>query len=528
MSEKSYLMLVLHAHIPFINNDNNSQLEENWFFEAVAESYIPIIKMLENLINDGIKPSIAISISPTLGAMLENDNMEKKLRRYIESRQKLCEQELANCRDEKILKIIKMYQQLYDQAAEIVVKYSGDLITPLKNFQHNGYIEILTTSATHSVLPLYGRQEFLNAQSMVSFEDYCDRFNKNPTGFWLPECAYEERVNLSLKSSGFKYFIVDQGAIENIDNNPYIAYATSKDIKYFVRDFKSSMDVWSARYGYPSNGVYREFYRDIGYERDLEYLYPYTNTNYRVPTGLKYYKITDRATELGRKELYDYDEAFIQAGKDAGDFLNKTVERAKSISKNNNERNVIVNCYDAELFGHWWFEGPEFLEQVIRKIRYERYPLQTITPREYLEMSDNFKTMDPEISSWGENGYFDPWLNEKNDFIYTVLHELIVKMVKIANRFKNQDINNITNRTLNQIAREILLASSSDWAFLIYTGSHSEYAKKRFYSHVSNAEKLMGFLNEKNIDEAFLTKVEKENYIFSRIDFRVFCSDQNF
>jgi len=527
MSNKGYLIINLHAHLPFINHIDKNYIEENWFFEAVVESYVPFIRMIENLQKDNIKPSITLSLSPTLGAMLENENLEKKLKIYINSRLELIEKEFSRENDERIHKILKVYQNLYEQAAEMVVRYSGDLITPLKRFQASGDIEIITTSATHSILPLLIHKEAIDAQITMAVEDYKDRFNKAPLGFWLPECAYDSRIPDFLKINDLKYFFLEDNSVDlNSENEILSHYKVSNGLNVFLRDSNSSMQVWSSQFGYPGNGEYREFYRDIGYDREIEYLKEFTGSDLRIPTGLKYYRVTSLNTELSSKEYYDYEKALIRAESDARDFLGRIISRFDSYN-NLKSKPLIVNCYDAELFGHWWFEGHIFLENIIRIIRKDRIPVQIITPSEYIAISQSPQFISPQLSSWGEGGYFDPWLNESNDFIQEKIYEATEKMINLANRFKNQDLSLLYKRALNQSAREVLLLHSSDWPFLIYLGSHREYAIKRFYSHLENFEKLIKGVIDKNIDEQLLINLEKQNNIFPRINFKIFSSKSN-
>lgn len=526
---KTYLILNLHAHLPYIPPSANGTLEENWFFEAVVESYIPLIKMMETLSDEGIRPGLTLSISPTLGAMLENEEMEKKLRKYVSSRIALCEKEMEISRDQRVSGVILMYKSLYESAMETLSKYSGDLITPLKRFQHNAQIEIITTSATHAVLPLLSHREAVKAQIATACEDYRDRFNRGTAGFWLPECAYSPGLEKELKLSNIKYFFLESHAAgHSFANSVFSSYSSGDGLNYFFRDSESSRMVWSSSFGYPGNGAYREFYRDIGYDRDTSYLREYTGTEFRIPTGLKYFRISGNNVPLEKKEIYDYEEAQRAVEKDASDFLSRIMARSAKVYEKTGIRPLIVNCFDAELFGHWWFEGPEFLENVIRKIRQERLPVQIVTPGEYMGLSPSSQGQTPGVSSWGEKGYFDPWLNEKNDFIYPKLYEVTARMVKIADRYKNQDLPHLTRRALNQLGREILLAQSSDWPFMMYTGPHREYAQKRFLNHIENAVLIMEGISEKKIDEKKILALEKENNVFQRMDFRIFCSGTSF
>lgn len=530
MSSKGSLILTLHAHLPYVNHPEAADfIEESWFFEAVVETYIPLIAMLENLAKDGIRPGLTISISPTLGAMLENEILEKKLVKYIDSRLELVAKETQNASNNPLLlKTLKVYEKLYTLAADTMQRYSGDLITPFKQFQHAGLIEIITTSATHAVLPLLAHPEALRAQIAVAADDYQDRFNRKSRGFWMPECAYDKRIETYLKLSDFNYTFTESHAVKKSRCGVYAPLKSLRGVNIFSRDAVSSMEVWNAKSGYPGDGSYREFYRDLGYDAEYEYIKPYLGMDRdRKPLGLKYHRITGNV-DLAQKALYDPDLAAATVARHAEDFLNKRLKQIDDIHSKSGMRPVIVGCYDAELFGHWWFEGPAFIEAVMRRIREERLPLQFVTPGEYIDSCQEPECIDPEISSWGENGYFDPWINESNDKIYPDMISTTERMIETAGRFKNQNIDNITTKALNQAARETLLSQNSDWPFLMYIGSHREYAFSRVKEHCQNANKLLTQIIEKNIDENFLRNLEARDHIFSRIDFRVFSPASRF
>ncbi|MCG2725738.1 MAG: DUF1957 domain-containing protein [Elusimicrobia bacterium] len=530
MSSKGSLMLMLHAHLPYVNHPGTTDIfEESWFFEAVVETYVPIISMLENLAKDGIRPSIAISISPTLGAMLENKLLEKKLNDYINSRLELIAKETCNTSDNPLLlKTLKVYEKLYSLAAETMRRYDGNLITPFKQFQQAGLIEIITASATHAVLPLLAHPEALRAQIAVAADDYQDRFNKKSRGFWMPECAYDKRLDTYIKLAGFDYTFVESHAVKKSRYGVYAPLKTQKGLNIFARDIDSSREVWSSKFGYPGDSSYREFYRDLGYDADYEYIKPYLGMGKgRKPLGIKYHRVTGNV-DLSQKALYDPDLAKATIARHAEDFLIKRLKQMDDIYSDLSIKPIIVGCYDAELFGHWWFEGPAFLEAIIRRIREERLPLQFVLPGEYIDSCQEPESIEPEMSSWGENGYFDPWINESNDKIYPHIIAATERMIETAGRFKNQAINNVTIRALNQAARETLLSQNSDWPFLMYINSHSDYAFSRINDHCENANNLLTQIIEKNIDETFLSELENRNNIFTRIDFRVFSPASKF
>ena len=183
---------------------------------------------------------------------------------------------------------------------------------------------------------------------------------------------------------------------------------------------------------------------------------------------------------------------------------------------------VVLSPYDAELFGHWWFEGPDFLYHLFHEIDKQK-GLKVIFPSEYLGIHSCNQVTVPSPTSWGNNGYYDTWLNGENDWIYRHLHWMADKLENLANTYYHEsDLTNI--RLLNQLVRELLLAQSSDWAFLIATKTAREYAEKRTKEHISNFHVLLDGLLSHNIDASFLQQVEAKNSIFPELDFKVYAS----
>ena len=536
MSAKGLLSIVLHAHLPFIRHpEMDWALEEDWFFQAVTETYVPLILMVERLARENIRPALTISLSPTLCAMLEDELLEKRCRRYIETRLELVGEEL--CRHDEgspQYRTAQVYAELYNNALDMLNRYSGDLITPFKQLQQNGLIEIITSSATHAILPLFIHPEAMRAQVAVAEQDYSERFSRKPRGMWLPECAYEPRVTHHMQLAGIKYFFLEDHALKFALPHPrYGIYAPAKikgGMFACARDAQASKEVWSAQFGYPGDGAYRDFYRDIGFDAEEEYIKPFLHPDgVRRSTGLKYHRVTGNVG-LADKEFYDPDAAAAMAKAHAEDFLKKRLAQMEQIHATHGIRPVITGTYDAELFGHWWFEGPLFLENVIRLIRQERLQLQTATASECLDAAraHTGEETEPDASSWGEGGYFEPWVNESNDWIYPRLNAASEKMIELANRFQFQDISHGERRALNQAARELLLAQSSDWAFLMHVGSHAEYARKRLLEHCDNFHKLARMVTEKNIDDTFLRDMESRHNIFFNINFRTFATASTF
>jgi len=281
------------------------------------------------------------------------------------------------------------------------------------------------------------------------------------------------------------------------------------------------MQVWSAEYGYPGDSIYREFYRDIGWDLDYDYIRPYIQaTGDRKNTGIKYYRITGKVP-LGAKEPYDPAAARERAETHAGNFL---FNRAKQLeflraSFRDGPPPIVISPYDAELYGHWWYEGPIFLDHLIRKAA-ENKDVLLQSPVDYLAEHPEQQLAQPPMSSWGAGGYASVWLDEGNDWIYRYLHKASERMIELARA--HHDASGVTRRALNQAARELLLAQSSDWAFIIKTGTMVDYAVRRTREHLLRFSRLYEQVKANGIDEGWLSNVESRDNLFPEIDYRVY------
>ncbi len=169
------------------------------------------------------------------------------------------------------------------------------------------------------------------------------------------------------------------------------------------------------------------------------------------------------------------------------------------------------------MFGHWWFEGPQFIDFVFRKLHWDQDEVEAIAPGDFLDSGIPIQTQRPSQSSWGEDGYFKVWLNERNSWMYPHQQAAEERMTALANRHDGPD--ELTRRALNQAARELLLAESSDWAFQIYQGTTVEYATRRFRSHIRRFNAIADDIERDSIDEERLTEIESRDNIFAEIDY---------
>jgi 1,4-alpha-glucan branching enzyme len=342
-----------------------------------------------------------------------------------------------------------------------------------------------------------------------------------PQGIWLPECGYAPGVDKILKENGIKFFFTDSHGVLYASHRPrfgiFAPIYSPSGVAAFGRDIESSKQVWSTQEGYPGDYNYREFYRDIGYDLDYEYIKPYIHPDgIRIHTGFKYYKITGKV-DLSQKEPYNPRAANDKAAEHAGNFMFNRQHQIRHLASMMDRPPMIIAPYDAELFGHWWFEGPAWLEYLIRKIAFDQDEIELLTPSEYLKRFPCNQVAVPCSSSWGNKGYHEVWLSGANEWIYRHLHMAASMMVDMTNRYP--DAKSLLRRALNQAARELMLAQSSDWAFIMSTGTMVEYAVKRTKIHLNNFFRLHDEITGNRIDEGWLSELEYRDNIFPNIDY---------
>jgi 1,4-alpha-glucan branching enzyme len=526
--EKGYLSIILHCHLPFIRHPEYPDfLEEDWFYEAIVETYVPLVKVFDKLIEDKVDWRLTASVSPTLLSMFIDPLLQERAVKHIDKLIELSNKEVQRTMwQHEFHKVALMYQSKFKEVRYIFVeKYKKNLINAFKKFQDLGKLEVITCAATHGYLPLMEiYPQAVRAQIKTAIALHEKHFGRKPTGIWLPECGYHPGHDYILKECGIKYFFVESHGILLGSPRPKYGifapvYCRGSGVACFARDIESAKQVWSAIDGYPGDYYYRDFYRDIGFDLDFEYIKPYLHGDgRRTYTGIKYYRITGKTDN---KEPYIPERAIEKAAIHAGNFMFNREKQVEYLYSIMDRKPIIVAPYDAELFGHWWYEGVDWLNFLIRKIYYDQKTIKLITPKEYLQIYPKNQVLTPSLSSWGWKGYNEVWLEGSNDWIYRHLHKAVERMIELANTYKNA--RGIKERALNQAAREVLLAQSSDWAFIMKTGSHVEYAVKRTKTHLGRFFRLYDEIKNDNINEEFLKDIENKDNIFPDIDFRVYC-----
>ena len=516
-----YLAIILHAHLPFVRHPEHEKfLEESWLFEAITETYLPLLQVMNGWQRDNMDARITLTLSPTLCAMLRDPLLQSRYARHLDELIALADKEISRTHwDPEFQELAKMYHTRLTTARSFYQQLGGDLVGKFRRLQDFGKLEIITTAATHGLLPLMANHPpSVRAQILIARDHYRDCFGCDPRGIWLPECAYFDGVEAYLQEANIRWFVVDSHGLLHAKPRPrYGVFApvfTPNGIAVFGRDMESSRQVWSRTEGYPGDARYRDFYRDIGFDLDFDYVKPHLpSPENRGFTGIKYHRITGGSAP---KQPYQPAAAAAAVDAHAAHFLKSRVEQITELSTIVDRPPLVISPYDAELFGHWWYEGPEFLDLFVRKAYFDQKTFELITPEQYLRRHPTNQIATPAASSWGEEGYYRVWLNEKNEWIYRHLQVAQERMTELVRKFTKPTA--LQDRALKQAARELLLAQSSDWPFILRTNTSPDYAKKRVKAHLLRFNGIYTQLVTKNLNDKWLAEIETRDNLFPEIN----------
>ncbi|MBP7461943.1 MAG: DUF1957 domain-containing protein [Candidatus Delongbacteria bacterium] len=524
-----YFSFLLHAHLPFVRHPEDEHfIEELWFYEALAETYLPCLDRLYRLAEMGCRFPITISLSPTLLAMMTDSLLKQRFLRYLDQRIILAEKELVrNSSSPSLRDLARFYLDYYTR---IRIGYDDrfhqDLIEPFRQLHSEGKIELWTTSATHCYLPLFQHQpNLINAQIRIGIESFRHCFGFDPDGFWLPECGYFTDLDQILHSFGVSCTVLETHSL--LFGNPrplsgvYLPVCSPANLTVFARDLVVAQQIWSGETGYPGDADYRDFYSDIGYDLSLTQLEPAVHpAGFRTSTGIKYHRITNKRT--ASKQLYHPESALLKVRQHSWDFMAKIRHQIEKLSGMIGTPPLITAPFDAELYGHWWFEGVDFLFELAQLVAAHQPGFEFMTFNSYREKFPPIQHCNPSPSSWGKNGYSEMWLNNTNDWIYPPLHQAGQIMQQRAAIYADQPLDSDHRDCLNQMGRELLLAQSSDWPFIIKTQTTVEYATSRIHDHLTSFFKLADQLRHDSIDVSFLKARIHQYSIFPNLDFHSF------
>jgi 1,4-alpha-glucan branching enzyme len=524
MSKHQVISIVLNAHLPLAREpEQDRSPEEQWFFEALSETYLPLLAAFDRLDADRIPFRLAISLSPTLCFMLRDELLLNRYLAYVDRQIDFGSRELERTApSQQMNRLARLY---YERAVEkrilFTERYGGDVLGIFDYYQKKGRLELLTTAATYAYLPIYAAYpEAIQAQLEVADAAHRSCFGKNPQGFLLPEFGWSAELDEYLRAYNFSYTLVDtHGAIlgnPEASRGSFYPLRTPAHISILVRDYYAQQDLWGSGAAYRSSPEFRDYHRDVGYELPAAALKSFLEPNgARIPTGYKYW------TSGGQKSIYDPQRASERTLDHVRSFLDARTARLSAAGEYMAESPISLCAYNADDFGRFWYEGPEFIETLFREGA-SRGEIQFMTPAEYLSKQNaaSFQAAVPEFSSSGPNGYAEMWLDASNDWLYPHLVQAMDRMIELAERFPNDS--GLKERSLNQAAREILLAQSSDWAKMLYNQENTEYARSQIEGALRNFTTIYESLGSNYISTEWLTNLERRHNIFPTINYRVF------
>lgn len=555
---------VLHSHLPFVVGHGTWPHGTSWLNEAASETYIPLLNIINELASEGRQPRLTIGLTPVLCEMLASDTFKGEFETYLRMKIDAAINDQADFQDQGLhsrLQLAKMWERWYsDIKTDFDEKYGRNLTGAFKHLQDGGYIDIITCGATHGYFPLLLDDRSIMGQVRVGVKTYMKHFGRQPRGIWLPECAYRpayrwqspigdypasERAGVEhfLAENDIQYFFVDTHLLTggetagvyaarfallkqlyeqfkdqykplDVDHpkSPYEVYIagsrdTKKPVCFFTRDEKSGIVVWSGEHGYPGDGNYLDFHKK------------------HFPGGHRYWKVTGSKVDLGSKQEYYPADVESRLEENASHF--KDLVKGILVEHKNatGTPGIITSMYDTELFGHWWFEGPRWIQKVLRWME-DDPEIDLVTAAGYLNANPPEIVVNLPEGSWGQGGYHWVWLNDWTAWTWEKIYacEKTFHELHAATRERANGDTSL-RRFLKQLARELLLLQSSDWQFLITTWSARDYAELRAAEHFEKFNRLheiiLKYLSGKDLSEAdwkHVATIEESDAIFDNID----------
>lgn len=536
--------IVLHSHLPYVLAHGRWPHGTEWLSEAAAESYLPLIRGIERLLDRGLRPGITLGITPILAEQLASHAFKDELDGWLEER-------IESARhDAEVFEwegfhlrawLARRWEEIFtERLADFRERYDRDIIGALRRLQDVGAIEIITSAATHGYLPLIGTDEAVRAQIRIGVDSYRRHFGRNPRGIWLPECAYRPaydwappvsgpRVPASgprrgieefLAAEGIEYFFVDTHLLrggqamgtyaqlhpalrrlaeryeqeyghairpEDVTRTPNAVYRvhsptpSSTPVHVFAREPAASLQVWSGEWGYPGDGWYLEFHKR------------------HYPGGHRYWRVTSRGANLGQKAEYVPEMAAERLEENAMHFHGLVRRRLEEHLETFGEPGIVVAPFDTELFGHWWHEGVEWIVRIMEKMARDD-ELELTTGGGYLDYHEPVGEIALPEGSWGEGGHHYIWLNHETDWTWPEIYRAELTLREYVDRWLDRE-HEIIHRLLRLAARELLLLQSSDWQFLISTQAARDYAQVRFANHLHIFDRAVDLIRKQERGE---------------------------
>ena len=555
---------VLHSHIPYCRLAGRWPHGEEWLHEAIAETYIPLLIALYDLRAEGVPFRITIGLTPVLLEQLADLDIRDHFVQYLDAEIAAANEDIPRFGEEEqphLEYLASYYRDTYRQIRTAFCdRFDSDIVNAFRTLQDEGYCEIITCGATHGYLPLLSRDSSIYAQIKAAVTSYQRYFGRAPRAIWLPECAYRPAyvsdqgitrpaIEEFLAPQGITCFFVETHAIEGgrpvgkagkedaplgpyggisrhyviptIDEQgpggttfePYnvvgnINGLTAPPVAAIGRNNRTGQQVWSASWGYPGDADYREFHKK-------DHL-----------TGLQYWRITGPGVDLAAKDYYHPAWAEHKVAAHASHYVSLIEQEISEYHQRSGRYGIIASNYDTELFGHWWFEGIEWVKQVLSGLA-SSDTVDLTTASDFLAAHPPEQQVALPESSWGAGGNHWTWDNPDTHWMWEPIHEAESRMETLVELAAGAPADVIA--VCNQAARELLLLQSSDWPFLVTTGQAKQYAIERFSSHMERFHRLADIAQSRQLSEAdhgYLAELESLDNIFPDIDYRWFRARQ--
>lgn len=534
MSAPGRILFLLHAHLPFVRHPGYDRFfEENWLFEAISETYLPLVQAMRRLLEKGVPGMLNLSVSPPLIEMLRDESLIAKFSNHLQKQLELAEHEAARFKDGPQSTLANFYLEREKALIELWEgRLHRNLLQEFSALEKAGKLNLLTCVGTHPFLPAYQSDpDSIRMQLDATIKCFESAFGRKPKGVWLPECGYFPSLDRYLAEFGLQYFFLETHGVLLASPPPkygvFTPLRTKSGLYCMGREQASSMEVWSRRTGYPGHPEYREFFKDIAQERERAYLGEYFYSgDTPIDTGFKYYRITGSE----QKEFYRPWNAMRLVQDHARLFIaNRDATLSELIPKMDGNKAALLCPYDAELFGHWWFEGPLFLEALLERAAASSV-LEFAGADSVMTNSADPDAHEPAFSSWGEGGFGSVWINSETEQFYPQSYRIRARINYLKgelSKLEDSKIVSLLERYVRQMERELMLFQSSDWAFMIHNKSSDGYARRRLETHYLGAESLFGEARmlladyksgsiHGKISTPVLAELEKNDNIFSR------------
>lgn len=493
------LVVQLHSHLPWVLGHGDWPHGSDWLSEATLETYLPLVRQLRALRDEGTDAPVTLGITPILANQLAHPTFKGVVSRYLAQRIASHDEgarEFEGRGETDLAWVARWHLEHLKGLETLWTELDGDVLGAFKGLADENRLELTSSAATHGFLPMLGRDESIRFQLRLGFAEHVRLFGREPAGCWLPECAYRPAgwweplhnaphrgmrhgTEVDVAQAGFRYVTLDAPLVAGPDKRhrrpPYRAYRIqspdgSAPVRALVRDPRTAAQVWSADGGYPGDGAYLEFHKQ------------------HWPGGLKLWRVTARKADLGDKLPYWPEVAENKIREHAGHFA--TLLGAIAREQHPWGTTLITAPFDTELFGHWWFEGPDFLAALYRDLRHQPL-IRPTTAGWHLHDNPDAPAIPVAPGSWGAHSDWSTWVGAPVAYMWRRLWPLEDRFWTLVPRALGDERAHVA---LAQLARSFLLAQSSDWPFIVTMGQAADYGQHRFHSHCADLDRLLDAL----------------------------------